>query len=405
MNLTNNIPCPAKLNAKAGSQNTSTALLLKNNPKSRTWVEIDKYAILHNVAQFKSIIGPNKHLAVVAKSNAYGCGLVQIAQILQNSDDVSWLCIFSLSEGLIARENGFTKPILVLGHADLELEYAVLYSIDLVSYDYDEIYKLNEVAKKLNQTAYIHIKVDTGLSRLGVLWHEALNLIKLVTSLSNIKIRGIFSHFAESDTADQMFTKRQLQRFNNLLEDLKNEGITIPLIHCSNTTGVIRYNMCHFNMVRSGGGTYGLYKSPQIDNLGEKKYLINLRLAVSWKTKVVQIKDIPVGSYVSYSRTFVAFRPTKTAIIPIGYWDGYSRGLSNKGFVYIKGHKAPIIGRVCMNMVIIDITDISDISLGDEVILVGNQPGITPDDIAYLSQTINYEVTTKINPTIERIII
>ncbi|MDR3647206.1 MAG: alanine racemase [Candidatus Babeliales bacterium] len=394
MNLTNNI-----------SQNTSTLLMLKSNPKSRTWVEIDKSAILHNVAQFKSIIGPNKHLAVVAKSNAYGCGLVQIAQILQESADVSWLCIFSLSEGLIARENGFAKPILVLGHADLDLEYAVLYSIDLVAYDLQEICRLNEVAKKLNQIAYIHIKVDTGLSRLGVLWHQALELIKEVSLLQNIKIRGIFSHFAESDTDDQMFTKRQLKRFSDLIADLKKEGIEIPFIHCSNTTGVIRYNSCHFNMVRSGGGTYGLYKSPKVDDLGEKKYLINLKLAVSWKTKVIQIKELPIGSYVSYSRTFVAFRPTITAIIPIGYWDGYSRGLSNKGFVYIKGIKAPIIGRVCMNMVIIDITDLPNVCVGDEVTLIGSQPGVTPDDIAHLSQTINYEVTTKINATIERIVI
>jgi len=385
-------------------QHSSTLSLLQNNPKSRTWVEINKAAVLHNVNQFKSIIGQDKHLAVVAKSNAYGCGLIQIAQILKDCESVSWLCVFSLSEGLIARENGFTKPILVLGHADLDYEYAVMFQIDLVAYDFNDISKLNEVAKKLKQIAYIHIKVDTGLSRLGVLWHQALDLICAVANLSNIKINGIFSHFAESDTNDQTFTKRQLSRFSDLITQLKKEGIEIPLKHCSNTTGIIRFNGCHFNMVRSGGGTYGLYKSPQIDDLGEKKYLINLKLAVSWKTKIIQIKELPVGSYVSYSRTFVAFRPTITAIVPIGYWDGYSRGLSNKGFVYIRGQKAPVIGRVCMNMVIIDISDIPAACVGDEAILVGSQPGITPDDIAQLSGTINYEVTTKINPTIERII-
>lgn len=385
-------------------QKPSALMLLKNNPKSRTWVEVNKSAILHNVAQFKSIIG-NKQLAIVAKSNAYGCGLIPIVQILKDCEDVSWLCIFSLSEGLIARENGFTKSILVLGHADIDIEYAILFSIDLVSYDLHEIRRLNEVAKKLKQIAYIHIKVDTGLSRLGILWHQALELIKQVIKFSHIKIRGIFSHFAESDNADQLFTKRQLDRFNSLLEDLKSEGINIPLIHCSNTTGVIRFNYCHFNMVRTGGGTYGLYKSPQIDDLGEKKYLIHLKLAISWKTKVVQIKEIPVGSYVSYSRTYVTFRPTITATLPIGYWDGYSRGLSNKGVVYINGHKAPVIGRVCMNMIIIDITDIPQVSIGDEAILIGSAQGTTPDDIANLSQTINYEVTTKINPVIERIIV
>lgn len=387
------------------SFNQSTSLLLKNNPKSRTWVEIDKSAVLHNVKQFKSIIGQNNHLAVVAKSNAYGCGLIQIVEILKDCNDVSWLCVFSLSEGLIARENDFKKPILVLGHADLEIEYAIIYQIDLVSYDINEISKLNNKAIQLKQIAYIHIKVDTGLSRLGVPVFQAFELIKAVSELSNIKIRGIFSHFAESDSTDQIFTKRQYLKFNNLINQLKQASINIPFVHCSNTTGIIRFNNCHFNMVRSGGGTYGLFKSPAIDNLGEKKYLINLKPVLSWKSKIVQIKDLQVGSYVSYSRTFVTFRPTKTAIVPVGYWDGYSRGLSNRGVVYIKGIKAPVIGRVCMNMIIIDITDIDTACMGDEVILVGCLPGVTPDDIAYLSNTINYEVTTKINPTIARIIV
>jgi len=393
MNLINNL-----------SQNTSI-FLLNQNPKTRTWVEISKSAILHNVKQFKTIAGNDKQLGVVAKSNAYGCGLNQIAQILQNSDDVNWLCVFSLSEALLARENGFTKNILVLGFADLDLDYAVLFSIDLVGYDYDQIFKLNEIAKKLKRYTYIHIKIDTGLSRLGIPVFDALEQIKKILKLQYIKVRALFSHFSESDSIDQTFTKKQLNRFKNLVEELNKCGIKIPLTHCSNTTGVIRFNNCHFNMVRFGGGTYGLYKSPQIDELGEKKYLINLKLALSWKSKIIQIKDLPVGTYVSYSRTFVTFKPTKIAIIPIGYWDGYNRGLSNKGFVYINGIKSSIIGRVCMNMIIVDITDIQSVFIGQEVVLLGDLPGITPDDMAQMSGSINYEITTRINPTIQRIIV
>ena len=373
--------------------------------KARTWVEIDKSAILHNLNQFKNIVGSNSQLAVVGKSNAYGHGLAQLAQICQESIVTDWLCVFSLSEGLTAREVGFKKNILILGFADLALEAAVLNSIDLVVYDLDLVLKLNDIAQKYKTRAYVHIKVDTGLSRLGLAHLEALELIKIISKLSFVTIRGIFSHFSESDSNDQTFTNKQLFRFNNLLNELTNIGITIPYIHFSNTAGVIRFNSCHFNFARFGGGTYGLYKSAAIDALGKSKYQLNLKLAISWKSRVMQIKDLPVGAYISYARTFITSRKTKIAIIPIGYWDGYSRQLSNKGIVYIKGKPAPVRGRVCMNMIIVDITEIFDVQIGDEAILIGDLFGITPDDIALSTGSINYEITTRINPLIARIIV
>jgi len=240
---------------------------------------------------------------------------------------------------------------------------------------------------------------------LGILHNEAFEFICKISSLPFITVRGIFSHFAESDANDQAFTNKQLSRFNILLEQLKMAGINIPYVHSSNTAGIIRFDSCHFNFTRTGGGTYGMYKSAAIDQLGKKKYQLNLKLAISWKSKVMQIKELPAGTYVSYARTFITYRPTKVAIVPIGYWDGYNRQLSSKGMVYVKGQPGFIIGRVCMNMIIVDITDAKDINVGDEVILVGNLPGITPDEIANLTGSINYEVTTRINPMIPRIIV
>ena len=375
------------------------------NAKSRTWVEINKSAVMHNLNQFKSIVGPETQLAVIAKSNAYGHGLLAMAQICQESSDANWLCVFSLTEALIVRQNGFTKPILVLGHMDADLYLGVMHSVDMVAYDLDFIAQLNEIAKKLNTQAFVHIKIDTGLSRLGVCSTDALELIKNALKYTHVTIRGIFSHFSESDARDQVFTRKQLQRFNNLFSELKKLNISIQYIHSSNTSGIIRFDSCHFNFVRTGGGSYGLFKSVAIDQLGQRKHCINLKLAISWKSRIMQIKNLAVGTYVSYARTFVTARPTRVAIIPIGYWDGYNRNLSNKGMVYIHGVAAPVIGRVCMNMVIIDITDIQNVVVGDEVLLIGDKPGITPDDIALATGTINYEVTTRINPSISRIII
>jgi len=385
--------------------NSTHLLSFQINHKARTWVEISKSAILHNLAQFKSIVGSGVNLAIVAKSNAYGHGLVPIAQICQESPDVNWICVFSLLEAIAIRENGFCKPVLVLGNIDMDLEAAIIYSIDLTVFDIHTVRSLNEASKKLKTKSYVHIKVDTGLSRLGLLPHDALELIKEVNNFEYIGIRGIFSHFAESDAQDQAFTNKQLSRFNNLILQLKELNINIPLVHSSNTAGIIRFDSCHFNFTRTGGGTYGMYKSHAIDELGKKKYLLDLKSAISWKSRVMQIKDLPVGSYISYARTFVTYRKTKIAIIPIGYWDGYNRQLSNKGIVYINGYQASVLGRVCMNMIIVDITQIKDVKIGDEVILVGNLPGITPDDIAQLTGSINYEVTTRINPSIARIIV
>lgn len=375
------------------------------SPKSRTWVEISKSAILHNLKQIKNITGPEVQIAPVIKGNAYGHGLVQVAQICQESPDVGWVCVFSLSEALILRDNGFTKHILVLGYADVDLDLAIIHSIDLLAYDLNIISDLAERANKLKIPAYIHFKVDTGLSRLGFPPSESFEIIKKIMAFEWLKIRGLMSHFSESDAPDQSFTDKQLSSFINLIDKLKKNGINIPFIHTANTTGIIRFTSCHFNFVRTGGGTYGLYKSNSIKELGERKYLTDFKSALSWKSKVMTIKDLPIGSYVSYARTFITFRDTKIAIIPVGYWDGYSRYLSNKGVVYINGKSAPVIGRVCMNMVIVDITDIQNVSIGNEVTLVGNEPGIRPDDIAQLTGTINYEVTIRINPSISRIIV
>ncbi|MFA6527322.1 MAG: alanine racemase [Candidatus Babeliales bacterium] len=373
----------------------------KSSPAS--WVQIDKEALEHNIRMYKNI---TRHalLAPVIKSNAYGHGMELIAKICDQNPLVDMLCVVSVREALLLRREGITKPLLVISILDDGLEEAVAHDIDLVAYDLETITELNAIGQRLNKKAQIHLKFDTGLSRLGLHSDNLLALVEQIHSLPFITIRGIFTHFAESESDDQTFTNHQLTQFNTLLAELDAREIHIPLKHSACTAAITASTANHCTMVRLGIGLYGLWPSQENKQLTEQLYPnFSLKPAMTWKTRIIQIKDIPAGSYIGYDRSHQVDRPTRLAILPVGYWDGFDRRLSNKGQVLINNQLAPIRGKVAMNLCIVDITGL-DVSVDHEVTLLGNHQDITADDIAGLCETINYEIVTRINPLLPRTI-
>jgi alanine racemase len=368
-----------------------------------SWVEIDKKALNHNIEQYKKIIG-SAALSVVVKSNAYGHGIEQIAKLCEHNSAVHTICTVSLSEALALRSQGIKKPILVLSIINASLDKAVEQSIDLVLYNMQTALELNTIGQQCKRKVAIHIKIDTGLSRLGFLADNAIKFIKQIHQLPFIYIKGIFTHFSESESADQAFTHLQQARFNLLLQELEAEGVTIPLRHSSCSAATTATLQSHHTMVRIGIGLYGLWPSEDNKKITQERYPdFSLQPVLSWKTKIIQIKEIPAESYVGYDRTYVTTKQTRIATISIGYWDGYDRQLSNKGAVIINNQRAYIVGRIAMNIAMIDVTDL-DVSLNDEVMLMGNHEGVRADDIAQMCSTINYEVVTRINPLLPRIV-
>jgi alanine racemase len=368
-----------------------------------TWVEIDARAFEHNLQNYKAVIGVVE-LAPVIKSNAYGHGIELIAQLCEKSNTVDRICVVSLSEAVKLRIMGITKPIIVLSILDADLEYAATHDIAVVCYDVETARALNVIGKKHNKKISTHIKVDTGLSRLGITINQATAIIKLIHEMSFIKIQGIFSHFAESESEDLTFTNHQISLFTELLNTLENNNIHIPLRHISCSAALTGYPKSHFTLCRAGIGMYGLWPSEANKAITTQHHpSFTLQPVLTWKTKIIQLKEIAAGSFVGYDRTHCVARNTKIAVLPVGYWDGYDRGLSNKGQVLVGGTLAPIVGRVAMNLMMVDVTCIPNIKNGDEVTLLGNHTGITAYDLAHHAGTINYEIMTRINPLLPRV--
>lgn len=369
-----------------------------------TWVEVSKQAIFHNLTLYKNLVGHATMLAPVIKSNAYGHGITTIAQLCDQHPAVEWFCTVSLSEAIHVRLLGIKKPILVLGIMDEDLARAVEYDIDLVAYDKNSMQELQNAAKKYNKKAFVHIKVDTGLSRLGNLIPETIDLVTRIQTLPNLEIRGIFTHFSDIESGTLKFAQLQLQRFHDLLAILEKNGKTIPVKHISCSAALTVLPQSHYSFARLGIALYGLWPSCENKDFVQNNYGdFHLQPVLTWKTKVIQVKEIPALSFIGYDRTYVTTRTTKIAILPVGYWDGYNRLLSNNGYVIIHNQRAPIRGRIAMNMTMVDVTDFSHITSGDEVTLLG--PGITADDLAQQCSTISYEIVTRINPLLQRIVV
>ncbi|MBX4191571.1 MAG: alanine racemase [Candidatus Doudnabacteria bacterium] len=370
-----------------------------------TEITINKQALLHNVSQFRKVAGSAK-LMVVVKSNAYGHGYFAVASCIE--DKVDYFGVASLSEALSLREIKIKKPILVLNYYELtQVESAVLKNISLVVYDLSQVKTIQAAAKKLKKKALVHIKVGTGLSRLGVFAKDSLSFTKQVLKMPNIIVEGIFSHFAASED-DPGFTMIQLEHFRKIISELESNNIEIPIKHIACTASALAFPETHFGMIRIGIGIYGLQSYKSIYSKVLKTYEgFSLKKALTWKTKILAVKDLPVGAYVGYGRTYQTTRKTKLAILPVGYHEGYDRGLSNNSEVLINGVRCPVRGRIYMNLMSVDVTKVKNAKAGDTAVLIGTQgrEEITADELAVKAGTINYEIVTRINPIIPRLII
>lgn len=357
----------------------------------QTYLEISTSAFNHNITYYKNKIGLHNKLAIVIKGNGYGHGLQQIANLCEKNEYVDWICVAQLSEAL-ALQN-ITKPILVLGYSDVSPEYAVGKNIHFMMDHLEYAQNLNNIGTKYSYQFNVHIKIDTGLSRMGILATDAYEFICQLQQLSHISISGIYSHFSASDS-NPIFSSYQFEQFNTLIAQLHQNNIFPTHIHMGNSASnsTIAYPE-HFNFFRVGIGAYGL---------GLDK--ADLKPVMTWKTHIAHIKTVPKGSYISYTGSYQTKRTTRIALLPIGYYDGYKLNFSNKTTVHINGSYAPILGRIAMNMTIIDITDVTA-QTGDEVILLGDDEKIHAHRLATLGEIKNVrEIITGINPLITRII-
>lgn len=365
-----------------------------------TWLEIDSRAIKHNLHQFKKIIGQKIMLMPVIKANAYGHGFLNVAKICQSSSDTDRICVVNLDEALELIKNKLTKkPIMILSFFDPDekkLSLATKNNIIFPLYSLENAKLLNKIGEKLNKKIKVHLKIDTGASRLGILPEEAVNFVNELSKYKKLDLEGIWSHFASSEE-DFTYTKNQHEIFKLVCKNLENNNIIIPLKHIACSAATTSYKFTHENAVRLGLSLYGLHATKN-----ETSPLI-LKPALSWYTKIIQIKTLPAGVKVGYGGTYTTNRPTKLAVLPIGYYDGYDRRLSNKGQVLIKDKFCPIIGRICMNICMIDITNL-DAKVGDKVILIGKDKtkSIFVDNLAKWCETINYEIVDRINPLLPR---
>ncbi|KKQ34084.1 MAG: Alanine racemase [Candidatus Nomurabacteria bacterium GW2011_GWB1_37_5] len=336
----------------------------------------------------------------VVKSNAYGHGLVSLSKIMQKLG-ADYFGVDDIDEALVLRKNGIKKSILVFGYIpEGRINDAITHNISITVSNFETFNKL----KKLKNKIKIHLKVDTGLGRQGFLIDQVHRVIKFIKQNKNIKFEGLYTHFAGIESKKFIqHTKKQITEFNIYRNILKSEGFD-PIIHVSPSAGLLLYPEYNFDMVRAGISIYGLWPSKEIEKSALTKR-IKLRPVLSWKSVVCEIKKLPKGNSIGYDRTEILKKNSKVAVIPIGYWHGYRRNLSSFNEVVISGKKAKVLGRVSMDMMVVDITSISKAKVGDEVILIGKsgKQEIKVDDLAKLSGTINYEFVTQINPNITRI--
>ncbi len=357
----------------------------------KVFAEIDLKALSHNL-QIVRKKTENKNILAVVKADAYGHGAETVSKHLIKNG-VSMLGVAFTQEGIALRESGIKSPIFVFFDRD-NTDACIEHNLTPVIYDLNSAKKINTLAKKMDLVVPVHIKVDTGMGRVGIMPDKALNDIPKISALSHIRPEGIMSHFSEADLQDKNFAIHQQDIFKILIKELKKSGITFKLIHMANSAAVLTMPDAHFNTVRPGIMLYGY-------GCCEKE---KLKPVMTLKSKIILLKKVPKGTSISYGRTFITKRKSTIATIPVGYADGYNRKLSNNGEVLIKGKRAPVAGRVCMDTIMADVTDIPDINYKSEVVLIGRQGNeqITADDIAEKIGTIPYEVLTSIGARVKR---
>lgn len=368
----------------------------------RVHAEIDLDAILHNMEQMHGLTDPHTKLMAVVKTDGYGHGAIPIARELEAVDYVYGYAVATEEEALALRADGIKKPILILGYTFPEQYEALLEAqITPAVFSVETAKLLSETAKRLHTTARIHIKLDTGMGRVGFLVsEESADVISQIAKLPHIMIEGMFTHFARADETDKTSANRQLADFLHMADMLESRGVHIPIKHCSNSAGILDLPQANLDIARAGITLYGLHPSEEVH-----LERMDMKPAMSLKSRVVHVKTLPAGYGVSYGATYVTPDERRIATIPVGYGDGYARSLSNKGDVLIRGKRAPIVGRVCMDQFMVDVTDIPDVRVGDEVTLIGADGGarITLEELGEKSGRFNYEFACDLGKRIPRV--
>lgn len=366
----------------------------------RCYAKVDLDAISHNIDEVRKKVGDEVWILAVIKADAYGHGAVKVADKIR--DKVQYFAVATVEEAIELREAGETLPILILGYTSpSQYDLIVKYDITQTIYSLDTARELNNVATKLGKKGKIHIALDTGMTRIGfVMKEESISDVVEISKLENIYLEGMFSHFSCADMYDKEYSKKQMQRYDWFADELEKRDVEIPVKHLCNSAGIIEFESHRFNMVRAGIIIYGLYPSDEV-----RTDEVMLKPALKWVSHVVNVKTVEAGEGVSYGATFVTKAPTKIATISVGYADGYSRGLSNKGRVIIRDEYAPIIGRVCMDQMMVDVSHIPDVAIEDEVILAGKSESkeLSVEEVSALSGSFNYEFVCDINKRVARI--
>ena len=369
-----------------------------------TRAEIDLQAFRHNFQNLRNYISPQTRIMAIVKADAYGHGALPCARIAVESG-ADYLGAGVIEEGIEFRQSGLDTPILILGSIfPDEAEDLIRHDLATIVCTLPLAQALAKEAGKQNKTASVHIKVDTGMNRLGVLPNNLPELLNQIRNLPNLKIEGVSTHFASADDEDLSITQAQLKKFQAALACFKQDDR--PLIHCSNTSALFKFPESHFDMVRPGLILYGALPSPSLQTvLNEKKNLSPFQPVMQWKSQIILVKSLAKGQPVSYSGSFTTQRDSLIATLPIGYADGLHRSLSNKMDVLIRGKRAPQIGNICMDMTLIDVTQIQDVQAGDEVVLFGKQESqtITVDEMATKGGTIPYEILCNVGKRVPRI--
>lgn len=367
----------------------------------RVCANINLDALENNVKEIRRVIKDDTKLMCVIKADGYGHGARKMAMELDKMG-ADWFAVATADEGVELRNSGVEKPILILGftYPD-QYDDLIKYNITPTVITYDNAKELSDYAAKKNAVLDIHVKLDTGMSRIGIMIDDqTVDVLIKMSQLGNVRIQGIFTHFACADERDKSITYRQIEKYNRVIGELEGRGLHIPIKHASNSAGIMQFPEANMNMVRAGIILYGLYPSEDVD-----KSILDLQPVMELKSHVAYMKEIDAGLGISYGLTYVTKRRSKIATITVGYGDGYPRQLSNRGRVLIKGQSAPIVGRICMDQFMVDITDLENIEEGDEVTLVGRDGSefISVEEVADMVGSFNYEFICVIGRRIPRV--
>ena len=359
------------------------------------WAEVDLSAIAHNVQVTRKVLKPGTKICAVVKADAYGHGAVPVATAALAAG-VNYLAVSMTQEALELREAGIMAPILILGTMTEEHEKALVdYNITQTVYDLAVAQELSAAALQENKVAKVHLAVDTGMNRIGCRPEEAADLAEAISKLPHVELEGMFSHFASADEMDTSFAESQYRKFMEADRAIKDRGIQIPLVHIDNSAGITEMKHTECDMVRQGITLYGLWPSDDVERC------LDLKPALSLKAEVVFVKDVPAGEKIGYGCTYETKAPMKVATIPLGYADGYSRALSNRGYITIRGYKAPVVGRICMDQFMVDVTNVPGVHKGDEAVIFG-PGGVSLDQLAKWVGTIPYELMCLLSTRVPR---